>query len=161
MAGTNAEAGRPLRARPGGVRPELAGRGRGQVAAKKAICAAALTMAKPARGVHAFLGMSTADIARSFRADVAFLSTSAVDNGPCCHQVEENVRVKRALTAAARRKVLLVDHSAFGRQALYELAPLADFDLAISDEELPQEERDALESLGMRYELAAEGAHRR
>ncbi|WP_241778077.1 hypothetical protein [Streptomyces sp. CT34] len=62
--------------------------------------------------------------------------------------------------AAARRKVLLVDHAKFGRQALYELAPLADFDLVISDELLPQEEQDALQSLGMRYKLAAEGSRR-
>ncbi len=188
-------------------------RGNEQVAAKEAICAAALAIAEPGQAViiddsstalplarslasrgaytvitnslqvinelaeepdirvialggeyhaafNAFLGMSTADIARSFRADVAFLSTSAVDNGHCYHQAQENVLVKRALMAAARRRVLLVDHSKFGRQALYELAPLADFDLVISDERLPQEERDALQSLGVRYELAAEGAHR-
>ncbi|MGP8300083.1 DeoR family transcriptional regulator [Streptomyces inhibens] len=100
------------------------------------------------------LRMSTADLARSFRADVAFLSASAVDNGHCYHQAQENVLVKRALMAAARRKVLLVDQSKFGRQALYELAPPADFDLVISDEQLPQEEQDALQSLGVRYELA-------
>ncbi|WP_078624120.1 DeoR/GlpR family DNA-binding transcription regulator [Streptomyces monomycini] len=188
-------------------------RGNEQVAAKEAICAAALAIAEPGQAViiddsstalplarslasrgaytvitnslqvinelaeepdirvialggeyhaafNAFLGMSTADIARSFRADVAFLSTSAVDNGHCYHQAQENVLVKRALMAAARRKVLLVDHSKFGRQALYELAPLADFDLVISDEQLPQEERDALQSLGVRYELATEGARR-
>ncbi|GGX11371.1 DeoR family transcriptional regulator [Streptomyces noursei] len=105
-------------------------------------------------------GMSTADIARSFRADIAFLSTFAVDDGHCYHQAQENVLVKRALMAAARRKVLLVDHSEFGRQALYELAPLADFDLVISDEHLPQEEQEALQSLGVRYELATEGSRR-
>lgn len=55
---------------------------------------------------------------------------------------------------------LLVDHSEFGRQALYELAPLSDVGLVISDEQLPQEERDALQSLGVRYELAAEGSRR-
>ncbi|MFI0715466.1 DeoR family transcriptional regulator [Streptomyces inhibens] len=70
------------------------------------------------------------------------------------------LRIKRALMAAARRKVLLVDHSKFGRQALYELAPPAGFDLVISDEQLPQEEQDALQSLGVRYELATEGSRR-
>ncbi|MEU7639110.1 MULTISPECIES: DeoR/GlpR family DNA-binding transcription regulator [unclassified Streptomyces] len=64
--------------------------------------------------------------------------------------------VKRALTAAARRTVLLADHAEFGRQALYELAPPADFDLAISDEHLPREERDALQFLGLRDQLATE-----
>ncbi len=108
-------------------------RGKEQVAAKEAVCAAALAVAEPGQAVitgdsgtalplartlssrgaytvianslqvinepaekpdirvialgdeyhaafNAFLGMSTADIARSFRADIAFLSTSAVDN---------------------------------------------------------------------------------
>ncbi|MGD3106573.1 DeoR/GlpR family DNA-binding transcription regulator [Streptomyces sp. YGL11-2] len=106
----------------------------------------------------ASLGMSTADTARGFRADIAFLSTSAVDNGHCYHQAQEIVLVKRALMAAARRRVLLVDHSESGRQVLYELAPLAEFDLGISDELLPQEEQEALQSLGMRYELVAKGS---
>ncbi|UKY51834.1 DeoR family transcriptional regulator [Streptomyces inhibens] len=122
------------------------------------------TLRKVRGGYHAafnaFLGMSTADIARTFRADVAFLSTSAVDNGHCYHQAQENVLVERALMAAARRKVLLVDHSEFGRQALYEPAPPAGFDLVISDEQLPQEEQEALQSLGVRYELATEGSRR-
>lgn len=68
--------------------------------------------------------------------------------------------VKRALMAAARRKVLLVDRSwttPSSAVTFYELAPLADFDLVICDDLLPQEEQDALESLGVRYELAAEG----
>ncbi|MFJ5675139.1 DeoR/GlpR family DNA-binding transcription regulator [Streptomyces sp. NPDC093097] len=188
-------------------------RGSEQVAAKEAICAAALALAEPGQaviiddsstalplarslssrgaftvitnslqvinelaeepdirvialggeyhaGFNAFLGMSTADNARSFRADLAFLSTSAVDDGRCYHQVQENVLVKRALMAAARRRVLLVDHTKFGRQALYGLAPLTDFDLVISDGRLPQGERDALQSLGVRYELAMEGSRR-
>ncbi|MEU9121260.1 hypothetical protein AB0C96_15640 [Streptomyces sp. NPDC048506] len=62
--------------------------------------------------------------------------------------------------AAARRRVLLVDHSAFGRQALDELAPPVGFDSAVSAELLPQEEQDALQSLGVRYELATEGSGR-
>ncbi|WEB41214.1 DeoR/GlpR family DNA-binding transcription regulator [Streptomyces yunnanensis] len=165
-------------------------RGNEQVAAKEAVCEAALALAEPGQAVittslhvinelaeepdirvialggeyhaafNAFLGMSTTDIARSFRADIAFLSTSAVDNGHRYHQAQENVLVKRALRAAARRTVLLVDHSTFGRQALYELAPLADFDLVISDGHLPREEQEALQSLGVRDELATEGSRR-
>ncbi|WP_369357950.1 hypothetical protein [Streptomyces sp. cg2] len=116
--------------------------------------------ASEAPAFNAFLGVSTADSARGFRADIAFLSASAVDDGHCYHRAQENVLVNRALMAAARRKVLLVDHSEFGRPALYELAPLADFDLAISDEQLPQEEQEALQSLGVRYGLATEGSLR-
>ncbi|MEV0278721.1 DeoR/GlpR family DNA-binding transcription regulator [Streptomyces sp. NPDC050610] len=104
---------------------------------------------------NAFVGMFTADMARSLRADVAYISASAVDNGHCYHQSQEEVLVKRALLEAARRRVLLVDHSKFGRQALYQLAPLTDFDTVISDDQLPTEHQEALRALGVRLELAA------
>ncbi|MFD7922030.1 DeoR/GlpR family DNA-binding transcription regulator [Streptomyces sp. NPDC059740] len=103
---------------------------------------------------NAFVGMFTADMARSLRADVAYISASAVDNGHCYHQSQEEVLVKRALLGAARKRVLLVDHSKFGRQALYQLAPLTEFDLVISDEGLPEPQREELRALGVRLELA-------
>ncbi|MFJ9612351.1 DeoR/GlpR family DNA-binding transcription regulator [Streptomyces noursei] len=89
-------------------------RGNEQVAAKEAICEAALALAEPGQAV-------------------------IIDDSSTA---------------------LLVDHSKFGRQARYELAPLADFDLVISDEHLPQEEQEALQSLGVRYELATVGSRR-
>ncbi|MBL1097732.1 DeoR/GlpR family DNA-binding transcription regulator [Streptomyces coffeae] len=103
---------------------------------------------------NAFVGMFTADMARSLRADVAYISVSAVDSGHCYHQSQEEALVKRALLAAARRKVLLVDHTKFGRQALYQLGPLSDFDLVISDRKLPKDEQDALHAMGVRLQLA-------
>ncbi|MFK4107478.1 DeoR/GlpR family DNA-binding transcription regulator [Streptomyces sp. NPDC002176] len=103
---------------------------------------------------NAFVGMFTADMARSLRADVAYISASAVDNGQCYHQSQEEVLVKRAFLESARKRVLLVDHSKFGRQALYRLAPLTDFDLVISDSGLPEAESQALRAAGIRVELA-------
>ncbi|WP_327357916.1 DeoR/GlpR family DNA-binding transcription regulator [Streptomyces sp. NBC_01304] len=103
----------------------------------------------------AFWGTTTADAVRSLRADIAFMSTAAVDAGSCYLQHQENIVVKRAMLDAARFKVLLVDHTKFGRQALYRLAPLTDFDLVVSDAELPAEQQQMLKALGVRYELAA------
>ncbi|MGW0736064.1 DeoR/GlpR family DNA-binding transcription regulator [Streptomyces sp. NPDC002851] len=104
---------------------------------------------------NAFWGTTTADSMRSLRADVAFVSTASVDEGSCYLQHQENIVVKRAMLETARYKVLLADHTKFGRQALYRLAPLGDFDLVVSDAELPAEQQEMLKSLGVRYELAA------
>lgn len=106
------------------------------------------------RKYNAFVGMFTADTARTLRADVAYISVSSVEGGLCYHQSQEEVIVKRALLAAARRRVLLVDHTKFGRQALYQLCPLTDFDLVVSDTGLPQEAREELRALGVPLRIA-------
>ncbi|MFC5724208.1 DeoR/GlpR family DNA-binding transcription regulator [Streptomyces gamaensis] len=97
----------------------------------------------------AFLGLHTAQAARSFRADVLFMSTTAVTGGGCYHQSEETVQVKRALMECAARRVLLVDHTKFSRQGLYALAPLTRFDVVLVDDGLPQEEVRRVRELGV------------
>lgn len=81
----------------------------------------------------AFLGMHTSDTIRSLRADVLFMSTTAISHGQCYHQSQETVAVKRALMAAADRRVLLVDHTKFTKRGLHQLAALTAFDTVIVD----------------------------
>ncbi|MET8684700.1 DeoR/GlpR family DNA-binding transcription regulator [Streptomyces sp. NPDC004732] len=88
----------------------------------------------------AFMGLHTADSVEAFRADVLFMSTTAVTRGRCYHTSPETVQVKRAMMAAATRRVLLADHTKFTRDGLYALAPLADFDLLVVDDGLAQDE---------------------
>lgn len=88
----------------------------------------------------AFLGLRTCEAVRSLRADILFMSTTAITNGYCYHQSQETVAVKRALMDAADRRVLLVDHSKFTKNGLHQLAPLTDFDLVIVDPQVPADE---------------------
>ncbi|SFQ04305.1 DNA-binding transcriptional regulator of sugar metabolism, DeoR/GlpR family [Amycolatopsis arida] len=97
----------------------------------------------------AFLGLYTAEGVAKVRADTVFLSTTAISHGRCYHQSQETVAVKRALMAAASRRVLLVDHTKFARQGLYALAALADFDLVLVDEGLPPAEQRRLRDTGV------------
>ncbi|WP_084704133.1 DeoR/GlpR family DNA-binding transcription regulator [Phaeacidiphilus oryzae] len=103
----------------------------------------------------AFQGMATCDHIRPLRADTVFVSTSAVADGHCYHQSQEAILVKRAMLAAAQRRVLLVDHTKFGKRALYQVAPLDGFDLVIVDDRIPEKELEALREGGVNVRFAA------
>lgn len=88
----------------------------------------------------AFMGPHTAEAVRAFRADVLFMSTTAVTNGRCYHTSPETVQVKRAMMECAGRRILVADHTKFTKGGLYALAPLTDFDLLIVDDGLPPDQ---------------------
>jgi DeoR/GlpR family transcriptional regulator of sugar metabolism len=81
-----------------------------------------------------FMGVLCEDALASVRADVLFMSTSAVSHGVAWHQEQVTVSAKRAMLRAAGRRVLLIDHHKLGKTALHQLAPLTDFDLVVVDE---------------------------
>jgi len=81
----------------------------------------------------AFMGRMTNEAIGKLRADTLIMSTSAVTDDTCFHQVLETVDTKRAMFDAAARRILLVDHTKFERRALHVLAHLEEFDLVIVD----------------------------
>jgi DeoR/GlpR family transcriptional regulator of sugar metabolism len=87
----------------------------------------------------AFLGMRTLEAAQPIKADLLFMSTTAVTDGICYHTSTDTIQVKRALMAAAAERVLLVDHTKFARRALNELCPLTEFDAVFVDSGLSPE----------------------
>ncbi|GAB3144831.1 DeoR/GlpR family DNA-binding transcription regulator [Amycolatopsis stemonae] len=80
-----------------------------------------------------FLGMQSLEAIDRLSVDAAFVSTSAMTTELTYHQEPEIVMIKRAMLAAARQKVLLMDASKHGRTALHRLAPLSEFDLVVVD----------------------------
>lgn len=84
-------------------------------------------------------------------ADVAFLGINGVtaEQGLTTPDLAE-AGVKRALVAAARRTVVLTDHTKFGRADFAHVAPLAAVDTIITDSDLAPEFVDEIESVGPR-----------
>ncbi|MEO3829202.1 DeoR/GlpR family DNA-binding transcription regulator [Actinomadura sp. B10D3] len=83
---------------------------------------------------NSFMGVSCVEMIESLRADLCFVSASAVSGGDVCHREQRVVGVKRAMLRSAVRSVLLVDHTKLGRTALHRVAPLSAFDRVIVDD---------------------------
>lgn len=99
-----------------------------------------------------FLGVPCIDAVEALRVDVLFASTSAVSGSFAYHQEQEIVLVKRAMIAAAKRTVLMVDHSKLGRVALHRLAPLSEIDVVLTDGNASPDTLLEMRENGVRYE---------
>ena len=82
---------------------------------------------------NAFMGPVTTSEIRRLRADLVFLSMSAITDDTVFHQSPEMVETKRAMFDSSARRILLADHTKFDRRALYAMVGLDAFDLVIVD----------------------------
>lgn len=105
-------------------------------------------------GTVALSGLST------LRADIAFISSPAVTDGVCYHQHHDAVMVKRAMFAAARKRVLYIDHTKFEKRALHEHHKVSDFDVVIVDSNVAPRDLEYLNDLGVQV-IVAPSAPRR
>ncbi|HEX5332464.1 MAG TPA: DeoR/GlpR family DNA-binding transcription regulator [Cellulomonas sp.] len=85
------------------------------------------------------------------QADVAFLGTNGltVEHGLTTPDLAE-AEVKRALVTAARRVVVLADHTKIGRVDFAYVAPLSDVDTVITDTGVAPELVEEIEAAGPR-----------
>jgi DeoR family fructose operon transcriptional repressor len=82
--------------------------------------------------------------------DVAFLGTNgiSIDHGLTTPDPTE-AGVKRLMLSAARRRILLADHSKVGLVSLCKHGDLTDIDLLITDAGLPDDQLAALQAAGL------------
>jgi DeoR family fructose operon transcriptional repressor len=85
------------------------------------------------------------------RVDVAFMATNglSVEHGLTTPDPAE-ASVKRAMIGAARRTVLLADHTKVGNDHLARFGSIADLDLLITDTGLDNDVTEDLEQAGLR-----------
>lgn len=109
------------------------------------------TLGGRVRGVTlAEVGMWATRALSELRADVAFLGTNglSVERGVTTPD-EAEAAVKGMMYGAARRRVLLADHSKIGHVSMLKYADLSDVDLLITDTGLPDDECRRLEDAGL------------
>lgn len=93
---------------------------------------------------NAFMGGRTVKEINALRADIAFISMSAISDGLVLHQSPETVETKRAMFDCSARRILLADHTKFERRALHSFASLNEFDAVVVDDRLPTEQVDRM-----------------
>ena len=109
-------------------------------------------------GVHrerhdCVVGVLTEDMIRNLRADLFFMSPSAIERGEILHQEQEMVGVKRAMIGSAERRVLLSDHSKLGRTATHRVASTDGFDHIFVDDRATADQLRHLDSEHGRSEV--------
>ncbi|MCC6313882.1 MAG: DeoR/GlpR transcriptional regulator, partial [Thermomicrobiales bacterium] len=105
-----------------------------------------------------FMGLVCEGALATIRADIFFMSTSAVSGGIAWHQEPITVSAKRAMLKAATKRVLLIDHGKLGKVALHQLAPLSDFDLVVVDDGIDEGGIRELREAHVCFEIAPRSA---
>ncbi|WP_028115144.1 DeoR/GlpR family DNA-binding transcription regulator [Ferrimonas senticii] len=93
---------------------------------------------------HSCVGNLTATFISQLNIDVAFISTSCWDRRGISFPSEHKVVVKKALLEVAKQSVLLADSSKFGRSGAFLGLSNSQFDLVISDSDLPHSFQELL-----------------
>ena len=108
------------------------------------------------RGItHSAVGESTVGALGDLRADVAFLGTNGISAGHGFSTPDEaEAAVKRAMTRAGQRVVVLGDSSKLGREHLVRFAAVEDVDVLVTDDEADPAVVAELETSGIEVLVA-------
>ena len=99
-------------------------------------------------GSFALLGSYTQSFLHDLHVDVALMGIHAITDGELSDTSLSVAEAKRAMISAARRTILLADHSKFGPPAFFGVASLEVVQDLITDEATPKETLGSIEKLG-------------
>jgi DeoR/GlpR family transcriptional regulator of sugar metabolism len=102
----------------------------------------------------AFMGSMTQQAVHALRADIFIMSTSAITDDTVYHQTLETVDTKRAMFESSTKRILLADHTKFGKSALHRLAHLTEFDHVIVDSDTSASHVDRMRAQGIDVVIA-------
>lgn len=103
---------------------------------------------------NAYFGKVTEDTLAQLRADVSFISSPAVSGLEVFHMDDDVVRTKRAMIDQGAMRVLLINHTRFGRAALHRMGNLSEFDHIITDTPPAPESLTAIHKAGLTLTIA-------
>jgi len=101
----------------------------------------------------AFTGLICEKAINSLRANILFMSVSAISRCVAYHQEQEIVKVKQAMMNSSAMKVLMVDNTKFGKVALYHLSPLEEFNLVLVDSGVDKKHIVDLDNAKINYQI--------
>lgn len=105
------------------------------------------------RTYNAYIGHNCLATIARLRADLLICSASAIQGTTAFIQDQQVVSVKQAMMASSSRRILLVDHTKFGKTALHVFDELTAFDAVLVDDGLPADDVERLKRAGVRIEI--------
>lgn len=99
-------------------------------------------------GSLTLVGSSTRDFMGNLRVDLAILGIHAITGSTLTDTSISVAEVKRSMLSAARRRVVLADHSKFGPAAFCKVADLTAVNELVTDEGTPASALDAIDREG-------------
>lgn len=88
----------------------------------------------------AYVGDFTMDFIRQFNADVVFFSSRGLsDSGMITDASQEETAVRKVMLGQSRKRLFLCDSSKFGKSYCYNLCPVSQIEVFISDKPFPEE----------------------
>lgn len=103
------------------------------------------------------VGSPAEEFVASLTANKCFVSAMGVTPQACTDADPADVRLKRLMLSRARTKILLADHSKFGRTTTFTVIPPAELDLIVTDAGTPAETLAPFLAMGLAV-LTAEPA---
>ena len=101
------------------------------------------------------VGSPAEEFVASVTANKCFISAMGVTPQACTDADPADVRIKRLMLSRARTKVLLADHSKFGRTTTFTVIPPAELDLVVTDAGTPAETLAPFLAMGLTVLTAA------
>lgn len=102
-------------------------------------------------GVYTLLGREAERTIRRYNASKLFLGTSALDFRQGLMVLsEDEAEIKRAMIATAKQVICLADYSKFHKSALASFASLKEIETLITDDRIPEPDRQFLQDQGIR-----------
>ena len=120
------------------------------IISEKSNCAQIISGGTFQRNTLSFVGTSGIDLVSQIRASKVFISASGIsDNlGITCTNLYE-LDIKKAAINAANTRILLVDSSKFDRVNIAHFADMKDFDIIVTDTDIPERYSEMARELGI------------
>ncbi|MBQ3133040.1 MAG: DeoR/GlpR transcriptional regulator [Clostridia bacterium] len=101
-------------------------------------------------GALALLGGNAEKTIRNFRVDMAICSCKGVDKEfGISDSNDVNAQIKKSMFAAAKKRVLVVDHSKFDQTSFVKVGDLTDIDMIVTDQKPSADWTEACEDAGV------------
>lgn len=80
------------------------------------------------------LGSPAISAVENYMTDLSFISAKCVSiDGGATDTILDNSTIKQTLLSRSKTRVLMVDHTKFGKTAFVKICPLAEFDIIVTD----------------------------